>query len=73
MTEDAMKPTVRSPTGPLPRRPAGQTITEYTLICLVLAAALFAPVPGAQQSVGEMVAGKLKDLYADLTFFISLP
>jgi hypothetical protein len=73
MTEDAMKPTVPSPSGMLSRRPTGQTITEYTLICLVLAAALFAPVPGAQQSVGEMLAGKVRDLYTYLTLFISLP
>jgi hypothetical protein len=73
MKEDAMKPALRGATGALPRRQTGQAMTEYAVICLALAAALFAPVPGAQQSVGEMLAGKVRDLYTYLTLFISLP
>lgn len=67
-----MSPMFRNPARPRQQQ-RGQTMTEYALICLVLALMLFAPVPGTQQSAGELLAAKIRDLYTDLTFFISLP
>jgi hypothetical protein len=46
----------------------GQSMVEYAVICSVLAAALFVPLPGQQEA-----AGAFRDFYNDLTYFISLP
>lgn len=53
----------------------GQALVEYTVVCMALALALFVPVPGVDpaQTVGQMLAGKIHDLYDNLTFFLSLP
>jgi hypothetical protein len=57
------------------RRQSGQSIVEYAVVCVALAAALLVPVPGIQppQTVGQLLAGKIHDLYDNLTFFLSLP
>jgi hypothetical protein len=53
----------------------GQAIVEYVVIGFVLSVALFTPVPGIDppQTVGQLLAGKIHDLYDNLTFFLSLP
>ena len=51
----------------------GQSMVEYAVICSVLAAALFVPLPGQQEAAGAFLAGKIRDFYNDLTYFISLP
>jgi Flp pilus assembly pilin Flp len=47
----------------------GQSTVEYVVICVVLAAALFA----SQSSVGQQLTQAIRAFYADLTFFFSLP
>ena len=56
-------------------RQRGQSMIEYTLVAAAVAAALFVPVPGTQppQAAGELLAGKIHDLYSSLTLFLSLP
>jgi hypothetical protein len=62
-------PEYRAATG----RQHGQAMTEYLVICLVLALWLFAPLPGSGQTAGQLLASKIRAFYSDLTFFISLP
>jgi len=68
-----MNPNLRPLTGCLRRDQRGQSMVEYVVICVALALALFAPVPGTQQAAGQLLATKIHDLYTYLTFFISLP
>ena len=53
----------------------GQAMVEYTIIALLLGIALFAPIPGVtpSQTVGQLLAGTIHDLYNNVTFFVSLP
>ncbi len=69
-----MRTTQPSPTGGH-RGQRGQSMVEYAVIAGVLAAALFVPLPGTQpqQAAGAFLAGKIRDFYNDLTYFISLP
>ena len=66
---------MRTATTALMRYQRGQGTVEYLVIGFVLAMALFIPVPGVQpaQTVGQMLAGRIHDLYDSLTFFLSLP
>jgi len=48
-------------------RQRGQSMTEYVIICGVLAVCLFATPVGAQ------LAKAIRDFYYYLTFFVSLP
>jgi Flp pilus assembly pilin Flp len=50
-------------------RQSGQSMIEYAIICGVLAVCLFA----AQTPAGAQLAQAIRNFYADLTFFISLP
>ncbi|HXA36699.1 MAG TPA: hypothetical protein VNW26_10225 [Steroidobacteraceae bacterium] len=61
-----MSPTLSNPVRRLQR---GQAMIEYAIICSVLAVCLFA----AQSPVGKQLAQAVRDFYADLTFFLSLP
>jgi len=54
-------------------RQRGQSMIEYVVICAVLAAALFVPIPGTQKSAGQLLADSVGGLYSSLTFFLSLP
>jgi hypothetical protein len=66
---------LRLVTAALARAQRGQSMTEYLVVAGALAAALFFPVPGITPSatVGQLLAGKIGDLYDNLTFFLSLP
>jgi len=69
---------MRKPLRPLDRTrllaPArGQAVAEYLVLCLVLVAVLFMPIPGTGQAAGALLAGKIHDFYTYLTFFLSLP
>ena len=68
-----MKPKLRNSNRCLPRNQRGQSMVEYAVICTALVAALFVPIPPTQQAAGELLASKIHNLYAYLTFFISLP
>jgi Flp pilus assembly pilin Flp len=48
-------------------------MVEYTIVCALLAVALFAPVPGQQMSVAQMLADALRKFYSALSFFLSIP
>ena len=50
-------------------RQRGQSMIEYTVICAVLAAFLFA----AASPAGRQMADAVRAFYANLTFFLSLP
>jgi len=56
-----------------PLRVRGQAVAEYLVLCLVLVAVLFMPIPGTGQAAGALLAGKIHDFYTYLTFFLSLP
>ena len=58
---------------PSHRGQRGQSMVEYAVIAGVLAAALFVPLPGTQEAAGAFLAGKIRDFYNALTYFISLP
>ena len=51
----------------------GQSMTEYVVICTVLAAALLLPMPGSQKTVSQLLCDSIRDFYSSLTLFISLP
>jgi hypothetical protein len=57
------------------RKQRGQSMVEYTAIAFVLGVALFAPIPNLtpSQTVGQLLAGKIHDLYDNVSFFVSLP
>jgi len=57
------------------RKQCGQSMVEYTAIAFVLGVALFAPIPNLtpSQTAGQLLAGKIHDLYDNVTFFVSLP
>jgi hypothetical protein len=73
--EQTMKPNLGFLLPTLRRCQRGQSTIEYMVVCVALAVALFVPVPGTQppQAAGELLAGKIHDLYRSLTFFLSLP
>jgi len=52
----------------LGRHQTGQSMTEYVIVCAVLAVCLFAASP-----VGALLASAIRAFYKDLTFFLSLP
>jgi hypothetical protein len=62
---------------PIPGRPRrrqrGQSMIEYVVICAVLVAALFVPIPGTQTTASQLLANSVRGLYGSLTFFLSLP
>ncbi len=60
-------------TRPMRRRQQGQSMLEYAVICFVLAVALFAPMPGSQQTAAQLLCDSIRDFYSSLTVFISLP
>jgi len=53
---------------PTLRRQRGQSMTEYAVICGLLATFLFIGTP-----VGQLLTQAIRNFYADLTLFISLP
>jgi hypothetical protein len=70
-----MRTTAHSSTARRATHQRGQAMTEYLVIGVALALALFIPVPGSQpvESVAQMAAGRIHDFYLYLTFFLSLP
>lgn len=68
-----MRPSSSKPAGPSRRGQLGQSMIEYVMICSVLVAALFAPMPGSQESVSQLLCDSIRDFYSSLTLFISLP
>ena len=69
-----MRATTRNRLGKAVGDQHGQSMLEYVVVCFALAAALLVPVPGIQppQTVGQLLAAKIHDLYDNLTFFLSL-
>jgi len=51
----------------------GQSMVEYLVVCSALALALFAPIPGYQETAAQLLADRLRDFYSALSFFLSLP
>jgi Flp pilus assembly pilin Flp len=51
----------------------GQSMIEYAAVGALLAVTLFVPIPGMQQTVGQLLVSKIRELYSNLTFFLSLP
>lgn len=52
-----------------PKLQRGQSMIEYAVICAVLLICLFA----TQSPAGQQLAQAMRDFYADLTLFLSLP
>lgn len=63
------------PIRPPRRAQLGQSMVEYAVLCVVLCAALFTPVPGSNPSMtaGQMLADAMRQMYKALSFFLSLP
>lgn len=51
----------------------GQSMAEYTIICAVLVAALFMPLPNDTKSAAQKLCDVLRQTYSALSFFLSLP
>ena len=51
------------------RRQQGQSMTEYMVVCTALVVMLFA----AGTPAGQELAQAVRNFYASLTFFLSLP
>jgi len=69
-----MKTTLRHIAVGALRLQLGSATIEYAIVCVALAVALLAPVmPGTSQTAGQLLASKIRDLYNNLTFFLSLP
>ncbi len=49
-------------------RQRGQSMTEYAVVCGILATLLFVSTP-----VGQTLTTAIHNFYLDLTFFLSLP
>jgi Flp pilus assembly pilin Flp len=62
-----------SRSGVVRRRQSGQMMVEYAVIAAVLAGALFAPFPGSQESVSQLLCDSIRNLYTSMTQFVSLP
>jgi hypothetical protein len=54
-------------------RQRGQGTVEYAVIGVALGVALFAPIPGMTQTVGQLLASSVHNLYDSVSFFLSLP
>lgn len=52
---------------------AGQAITEYVIVAGILAAMLFAPLPGADRSVIALLIKAFKDAWAAYSYTLSFP
>jgi hypothetical protein len=63
----------RTPTRRTRRRQSGQSMTEYAVLCAVLGAALFLPIPGQNMAAGQFLAAMLQQMYSSLSYFLSLP
>lgn len=70
-----MKTTANRRTTILQAAQRGQAMVEYAVICTILTAALFAPIPGDSKgrAVGQLLADSVRAFYAAVTFFVSLP
>ena len=51
----------------------GQTLTEYVVVAGILAAMLFAPFPGTDRSVIDLLIKAFKDSWAAYSYTISFP
>jgi hypothetical protein len=65
--------TMSSRTARLSRMQRGQSMVEYTIICAVLVAAMFAPLPNDTESAAQKLCDALRQTYSALSFFFSLP
>ncbi|MDI3382321.1 hypothetical protein ACFPPF_17585 [Xenophilus aerolatus] len=66
-----LKPTRRRPGARSSQ--AGQAITEYVIVAGILAAMLFAPLPGADRSVIALLIKAFKDAWAAYSYTLSFP
>jgi len=55
------------------RRQSGVVSVEYVLVSLVVAGALFLPMPGLQSSIVDILLEALRGFQANTTFLLSLP
>lgn len=66
-----LQPTRRHPSARCSQ--AGQAITEYVIVAGILAAMLFAPLPGADRSVIALLIKAFKDAWAAYSYTLSFP
>lgn len=65
--------TVDKPLQPTPSKQRGNVTTEWTVVTLVLVAALFAPIVGNGQSVMGLLMDSLQGFHKHSSFVLSLP
>lgn len=51
----------------------GHASIEWVVVTLIMVVALFAPIPGEDQSVVGMLMVAMRDFYASMTLLLSLP
>ncbi|MDR2328466.1 MAG: hypothetical protein LBE58_02610 [Comamonas sp.] len=54
-------------------RQSGQIMTEYLIVAGVLAAVFFAPMPGADKSLFQLLIDAFRAAWASYSYTISLP
>ncbi|GAB2835091.1 hypothetical protein GCM10027276_41900 [Comamonas piscis] len=58
---------------PRTNRQSGQIMTEYLIVAGVLAAVFFAPMPGADKSLFQLLIDAFRSAWASYSYTISLP
>lgn len=58
---------------PRANRQSGQIMTEYLIVAGVLAAVFFAPMPGADKSLFQLLIDAFRSAWASYSYTISLP
>lgn len=64
---------IRSGHGTQYSRQSGHVISEWVLATLLISIALFAPIPGTDQSVVAMMMQAIRDFHASNAYLLSLP
>lgn len=54
-------------------RQRGQIAVEWAMLTVILVVALFAPIPGSDESIVGMLMQAIRNFYANMSFLISLP
>jgi hypothetical protein len=51
----------------------GHVAVEWVIVTLVMVVALFAPIPGTEQSAVGLMMQSIRDFHASNSFLLSLP
>ena len=51
----------------------GSVSVEWVILTMAMVVALFAPLPGTEQSLAGLMMQSIRDFYASISFLLSLP